>query len=487
MIIANRVLIVDDERPIREWIALCLENMSLPVEVVGCAANGKEGYELFCQMCPDVIITDIRMPMMDGLELMKKVKEKDADVSFIILTCHEEFSYAREALKMGTEDYLLKTEISKEQLEKVFLKLQNVKNKNVNKEKIFLERQSFICSILNGDGIPQKEDMEKIGIFVEKKDFFVAMVKVKTAVDMHGAQEQLKVDGYQCFYFPYEKSVILTLVWIDRIPSTLSRIHSQQIFADRISGIFGGTIGISQVHDDVAKLKKAVEEAKQQLEMGFYKKGSINLEMLQKQRPDDEQEAEKRVRELKEQIYSLDRESLCDNLCQWIEKIGARRMMRGEVLKEECIFLMRGIKERYPALDFDKERISNADSYEALREIVLESVENLRNTGDSRAGIYMNSAVDYMKKNYRGNCSLEAVARHVGLNPDYFSRLFKSHMKKTFNTCLTEIRMEAAKRLLAAGEKSIGQIAEEVGYQNIAYFSKVFKKYTGSTPFHYKK
>ena len=136
-----KILVVEDEAPIREWISYTIKNISKDFELIGSSKNGKEAYELSLKLKPDVIITDIKMPVMDGLELSKKIKEIMPEVFIIILTNFAEFNYAKEAISFGAYEYLIKSEIITKEIkdllfrvdEKLKEKETNIKNLLVNK------------------------------------------------------------------------------------------------------------------------------------------------------------------------------------------------------------------------------------------------------------------------------------------------------------------------------------------------------------------
>ena len=111
-----KVLVADDEVPIRQWLEFCINKME-GYQVVGAAANGAEGYSIFRKTVPDIIITDIRMPVMDGMEMLKLIRSINPAVYVAVLTSHEDFGYARQAIKLGASEYILKTEITEESLQ----------------------------------------------------------------------------------------------------------------------------------------------------------------------------------------------------------------------------------------------------------------------------------------------------------------------------------------------------------------------------------
>lgn len=133
-----KILIVEDEGPIRDWIGYTIKNISDDFNIIGSVNNGKEAYNIAVKHTPDVIITDIKMPIMDGIELSKKVKEVMPEVYIIILTNFAEFSYAKEAISCGVYEYLIKSEIRPKELNEILYRInEKVKSKiNINEEKI---------------------------------------------------------------------------------------------------------------------------------------------------------------------------------------------------------------------------------------------------------------------------------------------------------------------------------------------------------------
>ena len=114
-----KIMIVDDELPIREWIEYVIRETGLPVEIVGIAANGRDAMECFRQHRPQLVFTDIKMPMMDGIELLRQIKLAVPQTMVVMLTSHNDFEYARDSLNYNADQFILKTEITKECLREI--------------------------------------------------------------------------------------------------------------------------------------------------------------------------------------------------------------------------------------------------------------------------------------------------------------------------------------------------------------------------------
>lgn len=133
------ILVVEDEKPIRDWIVYTISNISKDFNVIDSASNGKEAYELALKLRPKVIISDIKMPIMDGIELTKEIKKEIPNVFVILLTNYAEFSYAQKAISCGVYEYLIKSDIRPKELNEVLTRIfekvkENTEDKNTNKE-----------------------------------------------------------------------------------------------------------------------------------------------------------------------------------------------------------------------------------------------------------------------------------------------------------------------------------------------------------------
>ena len=164
-----KVLVVDDEMPIRQWLEFCIGKID-GVSLAGAASHGAEGYSLFRRTMPDVVITDIRMPVMDGLEMMQMIRGLNPAVYFIVLTSFEEFEYARKAMSLGAAEYILKTEISDEILREALKKAADAIGRAMEgddqKIEAVADRNYFLRSLVLADApAPCRESaMKEYGI-----------------------------------------------------------------------------------------------------------------------------------------------------------------------------------------------------------------------------------------------------------------------------------------------------------------------------------
>ena len=146
-----KVMIVDDERIIRYGIVSMVHWEKLGLKLVGEASEGREGYELFLKKRPNIVITDLKMPGLNGLEMIRKIKELDDNIKFIILSGYEDFSYAKEAIHLGVSEYLLKSDLMPEDIEQILFKIvQEIKEYDIRSSADTGESEVDLSGLLEG-------------------------------------------------------------------------------------------------------------------------------------------------------------------------------------------------------------------------------------------------------------------------------------------------------------------------------------------------
>lgn len=180
-----KVLIVDDEALVRIGLKTTIDWENLGFTIIGDAANGEQAFELYQKYNPEIIITDIRMPKKDGFYLIEKIREINQKSKILVLTVYDEFSYVRKALKLGADDYILKTEIEDEELEDLMLKLKEELKKDFSEEEIFnqknkkmIQKSLFNRIIRNDFNLDQKitDDLFKVGFELKKNNFILVNI-----------------------------------------------------------------------------------------------------------------------------------------------------------------------------------------------------------------------------------------------------------------------------------------------------------------------
>lgn len=477
-----RVLVVDDELPIREWLKLTIGKLGEELEVLT-AGNGSEAWELYQKELPALIVTDIKMPRMDGLKLLQKVKERDPGTYVVMLTSYGEFEYAREAIKYQANEYVLKNEITAESLGHILNNFYNSIKRSSQKIP-----QNYLKDLLENGEL--EENFTKKG---ENTQLF--------SIAFCGEDiEEISVDPYLNSFveridvFLYEKGIRIWMCHCKKLPSTGASFHEAISFCQKLSGLREESVGFSGFSETD---KEACIRARKALAFCFYE----NRRGVFSYKPDEEAMT-KKLLSLRRQAIALlgqgRKKDAVDRIWDLLSEIEKYRISDVEFVRICCQDLVDTCKvaniefaeyELEEVCKKAKAGIWQAESFFELRGMMEQFFEELEGTmllKEKPYHKYVKSALAYVKDNYASIESLAEVAGYVNLNTEYFCRIFKAEVGMTFNNYLTEYRVKKAIELLSRTDMKVYEVAEKVGYTNLSYFSRVFKKVTGENPFVYK-
>ncbi|MCR8629983.1 response regulator [Paenibacillus radicis (ex Xue et al. 2023)] len=538
------VVVVDDEVQIRKWFHILLLKTGLPLQIAGSCGNGKEALELCRASRIDLIITDIKMPVMDGIELIQHLKSEFPAIRVLILSAYGEFHYASEALKAGASEYILKAEVTVESLKEAVLKVMG----DIDTEKKRVQEVDTLKSTLNENqnalralyftellrGVPTaiQEFDNKMGVFkiaLDKRHITLmavciddyrntlktARIKTKELLDMamvNIMDETLQNEANGGCSLLFEQGVYVVLVNTPGHGGKSAREATLR-YAHRISNHlydFIGvpvSIGISLTYNDLSLLGRQYSEAYEALsKKQFYGRRSVVWYEDVEERPTKKDNKELNAA-LSEWSHYLDRgdyELARRYIQAFMEDMGRQKHIPEQELKMFClesVFLLlqnlrrklsQGMNEAQAAFDtgLPQQEISQLSSFHEVKEwILLRIGKLLEEAGTSRQGYSeaIRKTCDYIYASFSEEISLQYVAELVHLNKTYLSELFKKETGTSFNDFLTQVRIEKAKELILAGEVKMGAMAEQVGYPDGSYFTKVFKKVTGMTPMEFKQ
>lgn len=534
-----KVLIADDEIKICKLIKCLVDWQSKDMEVIGVVHNGKEALEIVKSDKPDIIITDIRMPELDGLELIQELKAAQPDISFVIISGYRQFEYARKALQFGAEDYLLKP-IKEHELNRVLDRIIMQKNnqrkvedehnqlKEISQEQIKKMQEVFVCDLVKGS-IPDANLNEKflkeeyyslfpysrfclIGI---KLDFESGRVKSTEMEEFLKKRIGAIVDNNLEFL----DEIVFRNAVIDHIfysfwnfapdMERLLRHESRHIISDIRNTCSSEhlsvhvTIGMSAVVEEYKALtglnlqvKKAIENRlvkgvdkiidyeKQELilDVNYY----LNLPWRKKLLDCIESRNQDRILQtledlnLKLKFGQINDGSLLYAIWREVIEVvllGCRNCFEGNQMEQIKQEIVSSLEECYYQEMLEKQFIGK------IMQLIEKSII-VQKEKDKKP---IQEAKHYIQLYYKEALTLEEVGGYVGLNPVYFSSLFKQEEGVSFLEYLTIVRMKKAKELLMDCDKTMREIADSVGYQDEKYFSRAFKKTVGLTPSEYRK
>ncbi|RCX17551.1 AraC family two component transcriptional regulator [Anaerobacterium chartisolvens] len=534
-----KVLIVDDEAIIRKGLKNVVNWKQFDCEICGEAADGLKGCEMIKEFLPDIIVTDIKMPEIDGLAMMRQIKELVPDSKVIILTGYRDFEYIQEAIKLGAFDFILKP--SKiEELNSVVgravkeLKFKRDRDEEFSKLKKLFEqnvpvlREKLLYDIIYGINTNETDIDEKMKLFNVNIGRFTLVVVENEIEEENGK----KLDQYDKHLYQFGIintfdeifadifnviSISLNNKWFafilqsdKNLENLTEAINGKCVYLQQIiQNCFGFTvtIAISSEGEGALQLPQKLIECREALEHKFYI-GNNSIIFFSDLNSfficHDYTELESYQKFLLEGIKSGNIKAVKNVLQDILDYINSLGAADKEYLKNfywNTISLINNVRISVLAADNDKsadrkdisslykmiERCDNIkDLNGILEDVSLSIAEKVNSFNNKSMKLVLRKAMDYLREHYNEQITLNEVSGHTYVSTYYISRIFKKELGKNFVDCLNEIRIEKAKELLKDIRYKTYEVAEMVGIPDAHYFSKLFKKYEGLTPTEYK-
>ncbi|MBC8079054.1 MAG: response regulator [Gorillibacterium sp.] len=528
-----KVLIADDEMLARVGIKSLISWQDYGFEVVAEAENGRKALEMANRFQPDLIITDIKMPIMDGIELFRELRKQGHPAKVVILSAYDDFPYVKEALKMGAEDYLIKLDMQPEHLTVILqrvsqaLKTADLQNgvRHRQLQNLGVLQQKFLSDLLLGwihrfDEVQEKRD--ELQITLPNRDLICFVLHPDDdkyassgAQDIHlldfaimNIIEEILRDkkwGYVCTNHPHQYAVLF-------VPEqACGRDHLQQSCIGIVMDIQHAlkkylnvsiTAGISDVQPSLMEAERAYNQACEALTHRFrYPRGSkitygaiIAVKSNASEEPAIYSDA---LRVIDLALSGKEMEVIEVGFEKLKKLLTEDPNPQIELFIRVCTALLFSLlaqfKERgreiatetgralYEELGRFKVRNDVLAWLERCKHLAL-SLDDLNDTIRS-----ITQAKQWVARNYMGDTSLETVAGNFNFSAKYFSALFKKCTGINFVDYVTDTRIDKAKKLLRETNMRIFEVALNVGYENEQYFSRVFKKSVGQSPLQYRQ
>lgn len=491
-----KVLIVDDEFYSRKGISKVIPWKDFGCEVCGEADNAYDAIDIAISEKPEIIITDINMPEMDGLEMAKNIRAKNPHTKFIVITGYDDFNYARGAIKINALDFLLKP-VDIDELKAAIEKCTESIIKD--KETSLFAKEKKLIGILRGE-----EEIEKIKDFFKEEDR-VALALInnddfETDLKSKEESEYIKINSFidnwisenmRGCYNISQVHIYRTLVMI--------KDNKEEDFKNLIDAVkkkFNCTITISITEiNNINKVRELYKEAKQLLNESFYKgKGIVINEKIDIYKCNYDikyiEDFAINIIDLILKGESSEARKQCNKLFKYFVNNRVEKGIIVSFIVKTIVNLKNGLKSLDISLEGigEVDIVSNLSSIYELESNFMEqinmSIDKIREYKGKLEDSSMERAIIYTKNNYNENISLKSVAKEVYLNESYLSRGIKQNLGMGFTEYIRKLRIEKSIELLKKGN-SIVSIAKEVGYGDYRQFTLNFKKYTGCTPSNY--
>ncbi len=488
-----KVLIVDDEMPVRQELA------AYPWEKFGCrlvgeAKNGKEALQFCLDLEPDIVISDIAMPVMSGLELTRELQKLYSNIQVIILTGYEDFEYMKAALRMNVIDYIVKFEMNEEMVASIIEKARRKLDENgILKKSAAQEMRrkvtKYMVRLQTGESVPlqTKGELEALlrsmGLLLggrQRCTFLCIDIPNGYRAAVHDElQEYLESNGFiksWSFLFANIYAINLCEQYKDSYHECAEKLCENLM--EYLSTLVEVTRIFTVTYEGIRGLDsflKCVGEYALWSDTFFYKSSRRNVdgrEVSAFRECDDSVNQELKL--LFELLHTA-RDKFPRALKQYTQK----ERIASEGLR---IFTGRWLKKYFqetgrPYSDYLDAEIREISSIEDLADYIVQTV-----SAETKYRVEINKAIHIINKEYGTKLQLSGVADRIGLSPQYFSRLFREETGKTYSDYLISVRIRRARELLQEGRFKVYEVAELVGIPNYRYFSALFKKETGYAP-----
>lgn len=516
----HKVVVVEDDRIIRRGICQAIPWGEHGFVVAGEAGDGEVALELIEKEQPQVVVSDINMPFMSGLEMAKQIKERSPETRIIFLTGYEDFKYAQEAVKLKAFDYLLKPVDSEYLLTKAKeaaadWEKESVKEKRIIESLPLLQQKFFQKLIREGD---YRVDIEKelIGLDVQMEGPFFAVILVKNTIelDVEGYFFKEKITSFISSYFNEISCLVMNAdVGEYAILLSLENDHDSRK-AELAQALFNFlnkeidhtiTITHGRAYPNLFEVGKSFLEARLAMDMrhiiGIGR--VISLDETVSKYDKKENLVHELETKLENQIKAGLPEKAKDTLIDLSNAIVDRKNVALSDLKvlafkfsTMLFFEIEKWKKEDTTNSFNSsdvykdimELTTLSETTEILHSLIEQWSKAMYRKKEKNYYSHVDQAIKYMQGNFHdSSLTLQKVAELIHVSTPYLSNLFKMEKGFNFGDYLLELRMKKAMELLAEGDIKTYEVCEQVGYSNPQYFGICFKKYTGVTPAEYKK
>lgn len=474
------VLIVEDEKMIRQGIKYMVQRSGVPVEVIMECNNGEMALEILKEQKVDVMFTDIRMPKMSGIELVKAMQECEHVPLTVAVSGYDEFSYAVEMMRQGVREYILKPvdrDKIKEILEKFNAEIEQ--NKQKDEEIRSISHQQLKYFMLQ-ENIREEEMNAMVNQFHK---LFYTEPYVVYCKEISKEKREKKIRPYICLEELEGKQVFI-----------VEEEKKELLLKNELSNC---CVGASSCHQGLRELKQAYLESSEARKQAFCKGSPVVVYTQERQtgrKPVDSNQMHQIV-----QMIGTDK---IEEAFRIIEKIVwelKREQLSIESFAENIGILIDSIEATYQnILEMDSEKLKefkNIFAWSSLEEFKTELITWMREFhnkifkefDDYKNKHKIQQAMEYILQNYEKDLNMAVVSNMISMNYSLFSFEFKKYTGSNFVTYLRDIRMKEAKRLLIETDLKIAEISRQVGYDNEKHFMKIFKSTCGVSPTEYRK
>jgi two-component system response regulator YesN len=516
-----KILVVDDEKLLRQGLIHLTNWAEHGYMITGEAANGVEALQFIKANRPDMVITDIVMPVMNGIDFIKKLRENGDSLPVIIASSYSEFQYVREALQLGAVDYLLKPEIDPPGLLQVLERAKSKVEQNPgvsgdgpSRDEMYLEQ--LFLNLLISDSMDKGTFFSSISQYnlrLSDENLQLILLCPERAagwpdVKANYPPASIKKTIRECFHPEWTPFIFFSSEGIITLVLNASAAQDRKVetaclqVVHQISSPENGAYVavLSQTYCGIEKTREIYNQTLPVAQFRFYGHSQSLLKA-----PDYKENIEAPVTDYKQLAALLETfafEGLYDYIEDYIDSNLEKKRyfdpyelkkMLTEVfnyllfyLSEQGLELTEVKEDRFHYIKMIENARSMPELLQGFKNITDKVAEISHQVGANRYSELITGVMKYIHGNFSENISLSTAASRLHVNKNYLCELFKKQTGENFSDYLTKVRLDQAKEMLKTGRLSIAGVGERVGYPNPSYFVQLFKKRLGMTPLEYR-
>jgi two-component system response regulator YesN len=523
-----KLMIVDDEPWVREGLYRAVEWNKMGIEVIGCATNGQEAYDLYIKNKPRIIITDIKMPFMDGLELTKKILDMDSDAYILLISAYSDFEYAKKALELGAMGYILKPFTKKNILSIIEKAIDSIRSNDEKKqlvEKSLEYIKQYVIDKITGTFYTEYTDIQKLfeenSLSIYNRDIVVIVARFITqdkSTDHKPEQPAMKdffkfAQDYLSAHFPYVLATVKDSGLFTAVLG-LDEDNTCAYVKEKIHDLYNKTnheyrnylvIGAGKIYETIMNAYNSYCEAL--ISLNYNASPSSDkvhfFDNLAKENRGDSKNITDFYSKLENIITRRDMDEV-SNIIEELETLIIQNYYLYDFDLKSFFYQLISIPVnillknniRIKEVLEDGVNINNiVNSIETIAEFktkYIQIIEKVVTSLDKKDHLFIRKDIEKIKLFINdhfcdSSISLNIIANKIGLTPAYVSKLFKQELGISYIDYITDLRINRAKELLESHNYKIYEISEMIGYNNTNYFIYLFKKHVGISPAEYRK
>lgn len=533
-----KIMIVDDEPLLRMAVKSLLDWEASGFKMLEEASDGESAIELIRKEAPDILLTDIKMPGMNGVELIKYIENRYPQIKTVVLSNYDDFNFVKEALLHGAVDYILKATITPESLIHVINNLkeklvkderdekENSKRENEIKKNFQRSKIEFLKNLISGS-ISSPEEIQFNNNYYQAglKDTKY-IVCTLLADEWSGLAQKYKgeektilqntvmtildeISKFDGLFFAYNLNHYILIIYMDGFSenSFLSSVYEMlsrfQTAVFRYTNI-SFTAGISKIKGKLPEIHAAYRESVQAAVYRFYmgagkifKYGDV---AIKEEDPGVKWRSKDNIKRIKDSVERGNMDGINCILKDCLEDIEQAHYHISWVkqfLADFIVFLRSTLIEYIEDCEIDMtggekvySRFNECETYSEMKNLAFEEIkqmgQSLKKGRLEKYSDIVGKVIENIYANYDKSITLHSIAEHINVNSSYLSRLFVQETGKNFIDYLTEFKVKKAMKLLEESNLSVHAIGEKIGYPNPKYFHRVFKRIAGVSPYQYR-